>query len=166
MSACANEAFCGSLAREGPKPDGYWQLYPLCQRCRIMGWGALVIVPGKTCAACAGTDKVALRFPAKGCTDWVCVDCARYAALWRDCDADVNPEKFGAPACPNGCSNPVVGEQCGCAEWEEALCAWAVADPDAATRLEEAQCAAIAAHPPPPKGPRACPVCARRVRGD
>lgn len=165
--ACANEAICCARQLERPKPAGYWEAWAHCVRCRLMGFGTLETAqkPG-SCAACLADVGVLVHFPAKGCADWLCTVCAHHAIFWKESDADVDPSRFGAPTCPNGCANPAVGEQCGCPEWEEAVERWAAEHPADAARVDAAQAAAYAAHAPPPRGPRACPVCAKRVRGD
>ena len=164
---CANEAVCRARELEGAKPDGYWSLWSHCLRCRLLGHGTLEVAPTPGgCAACAAQTTVRVRFPAKGCPHWLCAACAHDPIYWKESDADVDPSRFGAPACPNGCSNPPVGEQCGCPEWEDSVEHWVRLQPAHAAAFADAQAAAYAAHVPPACGPRACPVCAKRMRGD
>jgi hypothetical protein len=164
---CANEAVCRSRQLEREKPDGYWSQWAHCLRCRLFAYGTMEAAPtAGACAACAAEATVRVRFPAKGCPHWLCASCAHGPIFWKESDADVDPSRFGAPACPNKCSNPDVGEQCGCPEWEEAVERWATDHPVHAASYVAAQDAAYAAHPPPPCGPRTCPVCAKKMRGD
>ena len=162
---CRNERLCESQ-RQGPSPVWKQGAATLCTRCSVLGLASLRFTVGDACAVCNQTEQSGVCFPANGCGHWICVHCARRCIMWRDCDADVNPTVYGAPPCPMGCVNDAVGEQCGCPEWEEAIDLWSHDQPEQAAMFAEAQFESYQRHTLPPNGPRACPVCARRMRGE
>lgn len=100
------------------------------QACVGLGFGfeRLEIFDGDSeCPVCMDGPGRRLRFPA-GCGHSFCIECSRKILLWDEIDYHLSPVPYGCPPCPNGCENPVKGEQCYCIEYESVQEDWRIRD--------------------------------------
>lgn len=88
----------------------------LCTKCDIFEWNELEFRDGiEECAVCNEIDKQ-VKFPTN-CGHWFCVYCSRNILFWDETRYHLSPEPYGCPPCPNGCLNPISGQQCYCYEY-------------------------------------------------
>lgn len=83
----------------------------------VQPWQRLEFIDAtEPCAVCLESKERAVKFPF--CTHYFCTDCT-FRILYGRSEEDyhLSPVPFGCPPCPNGCVNPVRGEQCGCLEY-------------------------------------------------
>ena len=110
---CHNYKLCENIvSRRHVEINGNY----ICMICNLFGWGKLVFKeePEQQCGVCLEKTPIHLKFPADGCSHFICVKCSREILFWDESLFQLSPEPFGCPPCPNGCYNPVRGYQCSC----------------------------------------------------
>lgn len=130
IAECHNNKFCLS---SGP----VWHLSRrggFCLNCDIMFYkkscyGQIFIFKqpddeDPQCPVCMDTNNTLMRFPAPNCGHWLCVTCCRKIMHYDERWWCLDPCAFGCPPCPRGCSNPAMGVQCSCLEYEEIKTQW------------------------------------------
>lgn len=74
------------------------------------------------CPICLEKSKYQAQFPS--CPHWFCTKCLKKLFFWNELRYHISPIPYGCPPCPNGCSNPVRGKQCGCLEYDPIIEQW------------------------------------------
>jgi len=97
----------------------------LCKACNT--WGVIKVVTKKTkqhCYMCNEMVSKKFLFP-NNCGHEYCIDCTRYMLFCDDSSVfNISPEPYGCPPCPNGCVNPVKGNQCTCQSYDYVIEEW------------------------------------------
>jgi hypothetical protein len=92
-----------------------------------MTWGEIKIISKKTkqqCYLCNEIVNKKLLFP-NNCGHEYCVDCMRFMLFCDETSVfNISPEPYGCPPCPNGCSNPSIGDQCMCPLYNDVIEDW------------------------------------------
>ena len=142
---CANIELCG-IEEPYFMLSVHRRVSDICYHCNSMNNHSADILKRlefidatEPCAVCWETKERAVKFPF--CTHYFCIDCTFRLLCGRsEEDYHLSPVPFGCPPCPNGCVNPVQGEQCGCVEHDNldtdegplgSVQLWEIADPDA-----------------------------------
>ena len=117
---CKNYEFCGVVL-----PDElWWQCRGkyICADCDANWCRELEFGEPAECPVCYET-KVQLKFPGS-CDHWLCCSCIGVVVCGKETVPGVSPVPFGCPPCPNGCTNPEMGPQCDCKEYDLVLEQW------------------------------------------
>ena len=123
---CKNYELCNDIL-----PKWWWECKGnyLCMSCDQgsigFGWKELEFreSPDDGCVICFETINKQVKFPAN-CGHWFCTPCSRQILFWDESRYHISPVPFGCPPCPKNCTNPIRGQQCGCAEYDEILEKW------------------------------------------
>ena len=90
------------------------------------GWNELEFKESdEECSVCFEKSKKQLKFPTN-CGHWFCISCSRNILFWKEQRYHLSPEPYGCHPCPNGCINPIKGEQCYCEEYTELQDKWEI----------------------------------------
>jgi hypothetical protein len=97
----------------------------LCKNCRL--WGEIPIISKnkkQQCYVCNEMVNKKMIFPTN-CGHDYCIDCTRYMLFCGETSVfNISPEPYGCPPCPNGCSNPMIGNQCTCLLYNDVIEEW------------------------------------------
>jgi hypothetical protein len=108
------------------------------------------------------SENAMMKFPAPGCSHWLCVKCSREIIYRDETRYHLDPRPFGCPPCPNGCNNPVRGKQCYCEEYDAVQDAWGSEFPVECKIWIDCEHLSIESdHTDNSYGSRKCPVCRR-----
>lgn len=109
---CKNYNLCGEVLVSSAS-----KARCLCAGC-YMDWGRGLEfreAPAE-CPVCFET-KASMKFPGS-CDHWFCCSCIHAVVYGLEIEPGVSPVLFGCQPCPNGCSNPDIGPQCNCEEYQ------------------------------------------------
>ena len=156
---CENYAFCKKML-----PD----FMKRCIGCDSFGLYAIPFynVEDEECPVCLRSHVTSMEFPTK-CGHRLCVECARDIIFWDETRYHLDPTSFGAPACPNGCQNPIRGRQCYCEEYDEVINKWERDKPLAWKAWNDAEHASIDNSPDDDEAYASgkCPLCRQKYTG-
>jgi hypothetical protein len=116
----------------------------------------------KECDVCNEVRGNEMKFPAKDCEHYFCVQCSRDLLLFDESRYHLSREPFGCPPCPNGCTNPIKGRQCYCYEYQYTIMGWEEVYPEKFIRWDEAELKSIKDRDNSAYGSCCCPICRRQ----
>jgi hypothetical protein len=130
---CKNYELCESLLPQ----DHYINIGNyLCMTCGSwfkfgLGWDELTFIDSnEECSICFNNCTKKLIFPTN-CGHSFCIKCSKNILFWDETRYHLSPEPYGCQPCPNGCINPIKGEQCYCEEYKIVQDNWKLEQPDA-----------------------------------
>ena len=165
---CVNADVCGSRRWPNNIPntnvDKSGQHEETCMscgswfKCSNLGFDRLDISHQlQNCVVCL-QNRPSVKFPQ--CAHRACFQCFKYIFFWDESLYHVNPCMYGAPSCPNGCSNPDRGRQCYCDEYDTVLQEWKETMPLDYEMYNRAENISIeTSDSAGVNGSRKCPVC-------
>jgi hypothetical protein len=163
MSLCKNSELCENKAVIDP--DGIIMFNGLCITCSSQLGEIQFLDVDEDCLICTENVSRKMLWP---CGHSFCVGCSRDILFFKESRFHLRQADFGAPACPNGCENPVRGTQCYCDEYEPILEHWKQEFPEAYYRWNEAEEQSIANigayHEPNVFGSQKCPLCRSKFK--
>lgn len=169
MFLCKNSELCESEAVIDP--DGIVMFNGLCMNCSsIFKYGCQLgeiqfLDVDEECLICTENVSRKMLWP---CGHSFCVGCSREILFFKESRFHLRQADFGAPACPNGCENPVRGTQCYCDEYDSVLEQWKQEFPEDYDRWDEAEEQSIANigayHEPNVFGNQKCPMCRTKFK--
>jgi hypothetical protein len=118
---CKNYEFCASVL-----PKWWFECKGcyICTSCDMNGFGEMEFITcTDECAVCMESHSKKVVFPA-GCGHSFCINCSRQILLYDEARYHLSPVPYGCPSCPNGCKNPIKGEQCYCEEYDPVQEEW------------------------------------------
>jgi hypothetical protein len=116
------------------------------------------------CPICMEKCNKQLFFPAY-CGHSFCLKCSRKLLFKYDCFYYLSPEPYGCSPCPNGCVNPLVGEQCFCREYLIKIDEWKLSNPSDYMRWNEDEEESIfrSYNTDNYYGSQECPICRSKI---
>ena len=161
---CCNFDFCGFI---GPKWKYLYCYNGSCLECYKSFGPGVKLQMKKTdgddseCPICYSENTKMVKFPAKDCINWFCIDCCK-TMIWRDPSRyHLNPILFGCPPCPNQCENPEKGKQCDCTEYEALKKEWKTIDHEGYHEWQQKEQYSIKNTPDSYFGEGKCALCRR-----
>jgi hypothetical protein len=113
---CPNYELCQNTKVDGMGSD-------FCMTCGSwfkmgFGWDKLTFVETtEECVVCMNICDKKLMFPTN-CGHAFCISCSKDILFWNQTRYQLSQVFYGCPPCPNGCVNPIKGEQCYCEEYD------------------------------------------------
>lgn len=165
---CCNAAVCGD-GQFGPGTGWGASLKhdfgrDWCSQCDYLKFGRIPRRPpeggDEPCPVCMEDVSLLYRMPM--CNHYLCAGCMQDLLFGKEEQQyHLNPTRFGAPACPNGCNNPQRGAQCVCEEHEALMEEWYKAHPVQAKvySLLEDDSIMLGAGPESSLRSGRCPIC-------
>jgi hypothetical protein len=118
------------------------------------------------CMICFKSCRRKLEFPAD-CGHVFCLHCSSHLLFGDDTRFYLSPEPYGCPPCPKGCTNPLLGRQCGCVEYVAIQEIWETTDVLGASRWFAAEAKSVEVGrwlDISSYGSAVCPLCRKAVK--
>ena len=149
---CPNFLICHSTG-----PVDYFQCHGgLCVQCAMMLGYMRFRAAQDECCVCYDDNNTQAKF--RKCQHWCCVECMRRIMFGPEEYYHLDPSRFGCPPCPNGCTNPERGLQCGCDEYETVQETWKNERPQEYARFNLEENESVDREEGNPQAGR-CPMC-------